>query len=311
MPSGIQTNRTAITLPTELSNQIIQTARGESTIMQLARRVSLPGRGLSIPTITGDPEAEWVAETDAKPVKLPGIGMKIMQGYTMAVILPFSNEFRRDMRTLYDNIVQRLPGALGKKFDRTVIGAEAAPGANFQTLASATAQSIITVSSPAVHTAYDGLVNADEDISNNGGLLSGFALSPAARGILLRAKDGENRPLFVNDVANGAIPQILGVPVKYGRGVYKAGTAPAESSAGNPAIVGIAGDWTQCMYGMVNDVSISISDQATLTYTNDESQTVTINLWQRNMFAVRAEVEVGFTANVAAFNLLTGTTPSA
>lgn len=310
MPSGIQTNRTAVALPTEIATEIMQTARGESAIMQLARQVTLPGRGLSIPTITSDPEAEWVAETNAKPVKLPGVGMKIMQGYTLAVILPFSNEFRRDMATLYDNLVQRLPGALALKFDKTAVGAIQAPGANFQTLANATAQSIITTTSPA-HTAYDGLVNADTDISDNGGLLNGFALSPAARGILLRAKDGNDRPLFINDVGNGAIPQVLGAPVKYGRGVYKAGTAPADSSAGSPAIVGIAGDWTQAMYGMVNGVNISLSDQATLTYTDEDAQTVTINLWQRNMFAVRAEVEVGFTANVSCFNLLTGETPSA
>jgi len=33
-----------------------------------------------------------------------------------------------------------------------------------------------------------------------------------------------------------------------------------------------------------------VSDQATLTDADDE----TLNLWQRNMFAVRAEFEVGF-----------------
>lgn len=308
MPSGIQTNRTAVTLPTEISQEVMQTARGQSAIMQLARRITLPGRGLSIPTITSDPEAEWIAETDAKPVKQPGVGMKIMQGYKLAVILPFSNEFRRDLAGLYDNIVARLPGALAAKFDKTVIGAVAAPGGNFQTLAAATAQSIVPSQSAST---YDGLVAADVDISENGGLLSGFALSPAARGILLSAVDKQDRPLFINSVAEGAIPRILGVPTYYGRGLYKAGSAAGDSSAGSPAIVGIAGDWTQAMYGLVTEVGITFSDQATLTYTDELDQTVTVNLWQRNMFAVRAEVEMGFAANVNCFNLLTGATPEA
>jgi hypothetical protein len=43
------------------------------------------------------------------------------------------------------------------------------------------------------------------------------------------------------------------------------------------------------VYGTVEGVQISISDQATL---NDGG--TAINLWQRNMFAVRAEVEIGF-----------------
>lgn len=307
MPSGIPTNRTAVTLPTEISQEVMQTARGQSAIMQLARRITLPGRGLSIPTITSDPEAEWLAETAAKPVKAPGVGMKLMTGYKMAVILPFSNEFRRDLAGLYDNIVARLPGALAQKFDQTVIGAVQAPGQNFQSLGSATAQSIIPSQSA---TTYDGLVATDTDISEHGGLLSGFALSPAARGILLGAVDGQQRPLFINSVADGAIPRILGVPTYYGRGLYKAGTAASQGVSGVPAVVGIAGDWTQAMYGMVQDIDITFSDQATLTYTDENGQTVTVNLWQRNMFAVRAEFEAGFVANVAAFNLLTGAVPT-
>ena len=305
--TGIQTNRTALPLPAEISSEIIQTAQQESAIMRLARRVTLPGRGLDIPTITSDPEAEWVAETNAKPVKQPGIGMKNMRGYTLAVILPFSNQFRRDLRGLYDNIVARLPGALARKFDATAIGAVQAPGSNFDTLANATAQSILPSASA---TTYDGLVAADTDIAENNGLLNGFGLSPAARGILLSAVDKNDRPLFVNSVADGAIPRILGNPVSYNRGLYVPGTAASGGDAGTPAIVGVAGDWTQAMYGVVEDIDVSISDQATLTYTDDQGQTVTINLWQRNMFAVRAEIEVGFIANVDVFNLLTGAIPT-
>ena len=85
------------------------------------------------------------------------------------------------------------------------------------------------------------------------------------------------------------------------------GSAAAGSTAGSPAIVGIAGDWTQARYGVVeNDVQISISDQATLTIGSE-----TVNLWERNMFAVRAEIEVGFIADTYCFNLLSGATPEA
>lgn len=308
MPTGIQTNRTAVTLPSDISQEVMQIAQGQSAIMQLARRINLPGRGLSIPTITGDPEAAWVDETDAKPVKNPGIGMKIMKGYKLAVILPFSNEFRRDLAALYDNIVSRLPGALAQKFDQTVIGAVEKPGDNFDNLAAATAQSIVkTVSA----SEYDGLVAAYADVSTAGGVVNGVALSPQAQGILLAATDSTGRPLFVNSVADGAIPRILGVPTYAGRGVYKPGAAGEGSAAGTPAIVGVVGDWTQAMYGFAQDIDITFSDQATLTYLDASNQSVTINLWQRNMFAVRAEFEVGFVANVSMFNLLTGATPIA
>ena len=300
--SGISTNRTNITLPTDISREIMQKTQDSSAVMRLARRIALPGRGLSIPVISGDPAASWVDETDEKPVANPSLSTKTMKGYTLAVIVPFSNQFRRDVRALYDAIVERLPGALGLKFDQTVIGTSA-PGTGFDVLGSCTTQSLIKTDS---HTAYDGLVAAYTDIAAAGGALNGLALSPAAEGILLGAVDSTGRPIFTGSVAGADVSPILGARVERGRGVYKAGTPAAGSTdTGAPALVGIAGDWTQALYGVVeDDVQISINDSATLTVGTD-----TINLWQRNMFAVRAEIEVGFVATTACFNLLSGAVP--
>lgn len=299
--SGVPTNRTNITLPPDVSQEIMQKTQSASAVMRLARRIALPGRGLQIPVITSDPTAAWVGETEEKTVSNPGLSTKQMQAYKLAVIVPFSDEFRRDARALYDALVARLPGSLAVQFDRTVIGATAAPGGNWDNFAACTTQSLVA---SVGHTAYDGLVAAFADIADQGGALSGFALSPTAEGLLLAATDGQGRPLFVNSAAEGAIPRILSAPVVSGRGMYKTGTAAAGSSSGSPAIVGVAGDWTQAMYGTVADVQISISDQATLV-----SGTTTINLWQQNMFAVKAEIEVGFRAVTDCFDLLTGAVP--
>lgn len=287
--AGISTNRTNIALPTEVSREIMQKTQEQSAIMRLARKVDLPGRGLTIPVITGDPEAAWVEETGAKPVSNPNLSTKIMQAYKLAVIVPFSDEFRRDAAALYDAIVARLPGALALKFDQTVAGAVAAPGANFDSFASATAQSIKATQTA---TTYDGLVAAHTDIAAHGGALNGFALSPAAEGVLLGATDQQGRPLFINSVAEGAVPVILGARALRSRGVYNA--------SANPPLVGIAGDWTQAMYGTVEGVQIRFADQTGLTIGGEQ-----VNLWEHNMFAVRAEIEVGFRADVTVFNRLT------
>ena len=304
MPSGTQINRTNISLPTEVSSEILQSTQEASAIMRLARRITLPGRGLTIPMITGDPTAAWVAETDVKPVSNPTLNQKVMQAYKIAVIETFSDEFTRDMKALYDALIARIPYALAKCFDSTVIGATEKPGENFDNFASCTAHSLIATSSAST---YDGLVAADTDIATHGGILSGFALSPQARGILLSAVDSTGRPLFVNSVAQGAIPMILGVPTYLSKGVYKAGTA---GTSGTPAVVGIAGDWSQALYGTVEGVKIDITDNATVTVGSGTSAT-NVNLWQRNMVAVRAEIEVGFRADTSVFNLLTGEVPSA
>ena len=301
--SGVQTNRSAITLPSAISKEILQKMQEGSAVMRLARQITLPGNGATIPVITSDPQASWVSETGAKPVSNPGLSAKLMSAYKLAVIVPFSKEFRRDLAALYDALIARLPAVLANKFDATCAGAVDKPGENFDNFAECTAQSLIASGG---HTAYDALVAAVTDVAEQNASLDGFAISPAAKGILLGAKDGDGRPLFINSVAQGAIPMILGCPTYENRGLYKAGAAPVGSGSGTPAIVGVGGDWTQAVWGTVEGMEISFSDQATLV-----DGTTTINLWQQNMFAVRAEIEVGFRALTDCFNILTGAVPQA
>lgn len=301
-------NRTtnSMALPPEISNEILQKTQQESAIMRLARQVALPGRGLTIPVITGDPSAQWVAETAAKPHSNGVPATKLMSAYKIAVIETFSNEFVRDAKALYDAMINRLPLALAKVFDATVVGAVQAPGQNFDSFANCTAQSILNANNGT----YLGLVAADTDIAEHGGVLNGFALSAQARSLLLTATDSTNRPLFINAATEGAVNRVLGAPTYFNNGIYKAGTAAAGQTAGTPAIVGVAGDWTKAMYGTVAGVQIDVTDSATITGTDANSQAYTINLWQQNMVAVRAEIELGFRADTSCFNLLTGAIPT-
>ena len=287
MASGIATNRTNIDLPVSVSNEIMQKTQESSAIMSLARQIALPGNGTAINVITSDPEASWVGETASKPVANPGVTTKVMRAYKLAVIVPFSNEFKRDVAALYDALIQRLPGALAAKFDATVFGNGDKPGSDFDNFASCTAQSLAS-------DVYGGLVAADTDIALHGGVLNGYAISPQMKGILLAATDKNDRPLFINNVSEGAVPVILGARTKVTKGAF---------ISGSPSVVGIAGDWTQAMYGTVEGVKIDYSQDATLTLANSS----TINLFQQNMFAVRAEIEVGFRADTDMFNKLTAT----
>ena len=283
---GTATNRTSIDLPVDVSQEIMQKTQEDSAIMRLARQIALPGRGTSINVITSDPEAAWVGETYAKTVSNPGLATKVMRAYKLAVIVPFSNEFRRDVAALYDALIERLPRALAQKFDATVFGNGDKPGDDFDNFASITKQSLAS-------DAYAGLVAADTDVALHGGVVNGYAISPQMRGILLGAEDTSHRPIFINSVADGAVDRLLGAPVVISKGAFV---------SGSPAVIGVCGDWSQAMYGTVEGVKIDYSSDATLVV-NDS----TINLFQQNMFAVRAEIEVGFRADTNMFNALTAT----
>ena len=278
--NAVDINRgtTGVQLPSELSQEIWANAVQESAVMQLAQQVNLPGSGVTIPIITGDPTADFVAETAEKPVSESTFGFKQMTPYKIAVIELFSNEFRRDLAAVYAELARRLPYAIAKKFDATVFNGTA-PGSNFDVLTSATAVGIGGTGT------YGKLVTVRNTIANANATLNGWALAPQGKGLLLAAVDGDSRPLFPTAL-EGNISAVFGAPIAETSAVYKAGT---------PNVIGFAGDWSQARYGVVDGINIAISEEATI---NDGTQQ--INLWQRNMFAVRAEAEVGFVVRDAA-----------
>ena len=288
--TGTPINRSNIQLPNEVSAEILQKTQEASIVMRLARQIPLPGNGVQIPVIASDPEAEWVTETGTKPVSTPTLDKKIMQAHKLAVIVPFSNEFRRDASALYNALIARLPGVLAEKYDKTVFfGPSSGTLANFDNLSAVTGYDLGATGA----SAYAGLVAADGAIATAGGVMNGIALAPQGKTILLGATDGENRPLF-NTVTENGITRVLGAPVNLSKAAYKAG------SGSTPNVVGIAGDWTHAMYGVVEGVQVRYSADATLTTAGG-----TINLFQQNMFAVLVEIEAGFVAETDYFAKLT------
>jgi HK97 family phage major capsid protein len=299
MPTDISTKTTGVVLPPAVSNEIWAGIVNESAVMQLARQMDLPGNGVSIPTITGEPTAGWVDETDPAPVSRPTLGNKLITGYELTVLVPFSKKFLRDLPGLYKELKRRLPLALAKKFDSTVFGpSSGAPGTNFDTLGAAGTVSIAA-------NAYDGLVTADGLISTADGILNGWALAPQAKKLLLTSKDDNGRPLFINNAqTEGSVPMLLGSPTHFTKGVYIPAVAPGENNnpPAIPAQIGFAGDWSDAVYGVVEGIKIETSDQATLI----DGESV-INLFQKRMFAVMATIEVGFRVkSLAEFVKLTG-----
>ena len=278
MPTDISTKTTNIIFDKEISTEIISKAIDKSAIMQLAQTMEIAGNGKKYQTIEGDPVPEWVGETEPKPIGKFSFGLKEVEPYKLAIIVPFSMEFREDKKALYDECVNRLPKLFGPKIDSTVMSITA-PGANFDVLGDAQTVSMTPTGN---NTLYDQFVAADELIGTHDGIMSGIALSPRARSKVLAAKDGQGRPLFTAGVQSGTINPILGAGVQVAKGVY---------AAGSPAKLGLAGDFDNISYGVVKQITGSVSDQATLTYT-EGGETINLNLWQNNMFAVRFEMRI-------------------
>lgn len=271
-----------VALPAEVSSEIWAAAVESSAFMTLARRIAIPGTGTTIQAITGEPTADWVAETNPKPVSNHTFGKHPVTPYKLAVIEAFSDEFRRDLNGLYAECVRRLPYALGKKFDATIMGSSA-PGTGFDVLG--TGVSSMSIVAGDSKTVYDRFVDVDAAIGAANGVMDKIALAPQGKSIVLGATDSTGRPLFTPGVSSNTVGSILGADTMVSRGVYVAGSGSAD-------VVGVAGDFSGVLWGSVEDIKMAVSDQATL----DLGGGSTINLFQDNMFAVRFEIEVAFAA---------------
>ena len=284
-----------VLLPAEVSSEIWAKVLEESAFMQLARQIRMPGPGVDIKTITGEPVASWVAETAAKPVSVHTFGKKVVRPFKLAVIEMFSEEFKRDKAGLYAECIRRTPKALANKFDSTIMGT-VPPGTGFDVLGSCQK---ISLNPGAGETVYGKFIEVDGAIADAGGTMTGVALAPKGKSKVLAAVDGQGGPLFTPGVGSNTVGNILGAPVSITKGVYVPGTEDAA------AIVGIAGDFEDAVWGSVEGIKMSMSDQATLTL-EDSS---TVSMFQNNMIAVRFEIEVAFAVRSAdEFVLLTGDT---
>ena len=268
------------TLPASISQEIWTEAEKKSAVATLARKVELPGNGVVIPQILGMPAGEMVAETAAKPVLEPNYDMVELAPKKIAGIMTFSKEFVRDLPKLYDGIRERAPEIIARGMDAYAFdyALQVSGYGNFHD-AAATATGT---------EAYEIIIDGIQAVAAEGYNCNGYAVSPAFHAALLTSLDGNGRPLFFatanESMADGVV---------FG-GKVATYAAPEGLSSDLPAVIG--GDWSQAVYGIVEGIKISFSDQASVY---DGANT--LNLWQRNMVGVLVEAQVALAFNPEAF----------
>ena len=274
-PIDINTKTAGVHLQPSQSNEIWTEATKQSAIMQLAKRINVPGNGLVFDTLGESTPAAWVAETAEKKAGHPTFGSKKVIPYKMAKIIPVSNEFMRDKARLWAEVSRQGAQGIAETIDKTFItGATNRPITDgMDTLSDAQQVGIGDGT-------YADFVKIVTTVLENNGDLTGMALSPQGQSKFLQAMDANGRPLLVNDASTSDLGRMFGARIVKSPWGYK---------SGSPNILGVAGDWSQAMFAMVGGIQMKVSDQATINI--DGTQ---VNLWQRNMTAILLEATVGF-----------------
>ena len=276
-------------LPREISEMIFEDARESSVVQQAARRISLTQSGKAIPYIDGVPEASWVGEGGRKPVSNASVGTLTMDPKKLSVIVPFSEEYLEvDNVDLFDELRPAISEAFGQAFDRAALHGTATP---FTVYLDETTNEV-TLGAGA--STYVDLVGAMGEVVGDGYRVNGWVYSDLAEIRLLGDVDSDGRPILTTVGDATFANRLVGRPAFRGEAVDHVDTTPTPDRR----TLLFGGDWTKAAWGAIGEIEYDISNQATLTL----SDSSTINLWQDNMVALRAEAFYGFQArDVQAF----------
>jgi hypothetical protein len=124
-----------------------------------------------------------------------------------------------------------------------------------------------------------GLISKVED---TGHMVNGIIASVKTRSALRGIKDTNGHPLFMSDM-KAATPYTLdGTPISF----------PVNGSFDNSVALMVAGDFSQAVYAMRQDVTVKILDQGVIQ--DPTTKAIVYNLAQQDMIALRVVMRLGW-----------------
>lgn len=265
---------------------IFESARRQSVVQQLARKVPLGINGEEIPVVTGKISAGWVAEGAAKPASKGTMALKTITPKKLAAIAVVSAEvIRANPGGYVDEIRPQMGEAFATAFDSAALRGTSSPfGAGNNLEASTKAVELGTGT-----TIHNDIVAGLSLLVNDGKKLNGFAFDDVVEPTFLNAVDGNNRPIYLETPLEDTAPaarrgRLIGRPTFMGEGV-------AEAPSGTYT-VGYGGDWMQAVWGSVGGISYRVSTEATVTING-----TLVSLFENNLVAILAEAEYGWLVN--------------
>jgi HK97 family phage major capsid protein len=288
-------NAVSGSVPKEQGTLVLKEFMTQSAVTKLAKYEEMTKPEKEFTYLASGPGAYWVGEGEKiQTSKATWLTAK-MVSKKLGVILPVSKEFLRySVKEFFTIMRPAIAEAFAIKFDQAALFGVSSPfGAGVSVFEK------VTASGNSV--AYNSIGNLYDELNGVMGLIEdadkdadGFTTTRRFRQKLRGAKDSDGMPIF-NDAKGGATQQALGLPIGY---------VDSKSWDYTKALL-LAADWDMTRYGVPQGMEYKISEDATLTTVLGEDGQP-INLFERDMFALRVTQQVGFmTLSDEAFAALT------
>lgn len=270
-------------IPSEQGSLVLKDFMTQAAITQLAKYEPMSKPEKKFTYLADGPGAYWVGEGERIQTSKATWLEAVMKTKKLGVIIPVSKEFLK--YSVSDFFAQMRPAiaeAFAVKFDQAALYGTGSPFGTGVSVFEKIQASGNTVARNSLGNLYDEL-NAVMGLVEDGDKdVDGFTTVRRFRQKLRGAKDANGNLIF-NDANSGVASQLLGLPVGY---------VDSKSFDSTKAEL-LAADWDYARYGILQNIEYKISEDATLTTVVDESGNP-INLYERDMFALRATMHVGF-----------------
>ena len=269
-------------IPSESAEIILKDTMTQSAVMQLAKFEPMTKPVKEFTYLAEGPGAYWVDEGERiQTSKATWLTAK-MEAKKLGVILPVSKEFLRYSVSDFFRIMgPEIAEAFYTKFDQAVLFGKETPykAESIFDLATKSGNLVEEGTNPNLYLDLNDLMAAVEDGDYDP---NGFTTTRRFRHKLRGAVDTNNLPIF-NDPRQGETASALGLPISY---------IDKKSFDYEKAAL-FTGDWDYARYGILQGIEFAISEDATLTTIKD-GQGNDVNLFERDMFALRATMHVAY-----------------
>lgn len=270
----------------QLVETIFQDAPKSSVFMSLARKLpNMTSKQTRIPVLDVLPTAYWVnGDTGFKQTSEQAWDNVYLTAAELAVIVPIPEAVLDDASfDIMGEVKPRIIEAIGQRVDSAVIFGNNRP--------SEWQNDIITVARNAGNNVaatgkmYDNLLGeggvwgkVEDDGYDVNGAVAAINMKSSLRGI----KDDAGRPIFVTDMQGSTPYAIVGSPL----------TFPKNGSFDKSVAQIVAGDFSQAVYAIRQDITVKILDQGVIQ--DPTTKEIIYNLAQQDMVALRIVFRMGW-----------------
>lgn len=281
-------NRTDLSglIPEPVTREIIQGVTEGSAVLQMGRRLpNMTSKTQTMNVLDMLPTAYFVnGDTGMKQTTKMKWDKKKIYAEEIAVIVPIPEAVLDDADyDIWGEVRPRLVEAFGKVIDGAILfGMNKPTSWRDSVLETCTKAGSVVAATPYI---YDDLLaegGVIAKVEESGYLVNGIMSAIQMRAKLRGLKDLNGNPIFKTDM-QGATPYALdGSPMYF----------PRNGAFDTAKALMFAGDWSELVYSIRQDITFKIFDQGVVQDPSDNS--IVYNLMQNDMVALRAVMRLGW-----------------